>query len=271
MSIFGEWWPLSDEQSLQDAADNGGLVEGHYLDIKREIKPGDSGNKEAAKDIASFAVDGGLLIYGVDENRDPSSAGAPQLAPMPLANQAERLDGITRTRIDPPLSVRITPIHAAANDGTGYLLVLVPKSPVAPHMVDYKYYGRDAVTKRPLANTEVERHKSMRRASESEAILIAQNELSKAFKRRHSVGMPMIVIVAEPVGADDELLAGLTGAGEHAHTELWAMDKAARVPEHEAPQGVAGGSQVRRSRAVALCSGMTNGQFFFVLCRARVP
>ncbi|MCU1621302.1 MAG: hypothetical protein JWL79_147 [Frankiales bacterium] len=77
-----------------DAASHGLLEEGHHLDIKRELAGGAGQNKEAAKDMASFAVDGGLLIYGVDEVTTPPTA-----APIPLAGLAERLEQIALTAV----------------------------------------------------------------------------------------------------------------------------------------------------------------------------
>jgi hypothetical protein len=107
----------------------------------------------AADDIASFAIAGGVIIYGVAEQ----TAGPPLLHPIPLAGLSERLEGIARTRISEPLSIRTTPLPAAAGAGLGYLMVHVPMSPRAPHMVGGKYYGRDENPKRELTNEDVVR------------------------------------------------------------------------------------------------------------------
>ena len=46
-------WPPRTEEQLSLAAANEILIESHTLDLKRELKGGESGNKEIAKDIAA--------------------------------------------------------------------------------------------------------------------------------------------------------------------------------------------------------------------------
>jgi hypothetical protein len=61
------WVPRS-EADLQAGIDGGLVGESHYLDLK--AVPATKGdNKEAARDLASFAVDGGTLIYGIAEDK----------------------------------------------------------------------------------------------------------------------------------------------------------------------------------------------------------
>jgi hypothetical protein len=47
------------------------LLEEVHIDIKREIPSGRGANRELARDLASFAIDGGLYIIGVDEVSAP--------------------------------------------------------------------------------------------------------------------------------------------------------------------------------------------------------
>jgi hypothetical protein len=72
-AVTGPAWPPRTEEQLRSAARSGLLVEGHKLGLKRELKGGDSGNEEIAKDIAAFSLDGGAIIIGVDEDTDPPS------------------------------------------------------------------------------------------------------------------------------------------------------------------------------------------------------
>ena len=51
-------WTPQNETDLSAAAQRGLLEETHYLDVKREISAGRGANKELARDLASFAVDG---------------------------------------------------------------------------------------------------------------------------------------------------------------------------------------------------------------------
>lgn len=51
-------WLPQDETALADAARTGLLHESHHLDLKALIPSGPVKNKELARDLASFAIDG---------------------------------------------------------------------------------------------------------------------------------------------------------------------------------------------------------------------
>lgn len=140
------------EAEIAAAAAGGLLDETHTLEIKREIAAGSGANKELARDLASFAIDGGTYIVGVDETTTPRS-----LAPVVLAGLPERIEQVALTRIDSPLSVRTTIVRSDADPHLGYLVVAVSPSPMAPHMVDGRYWGRNDKTKYQLSDAEVTR------------------------------------------------------------------------------------------------------------------
>jgi hypothetical protein len=71
------WRPTTLEQ-VETAINNGLVEETHFLDLKRELNPGTSANKDIAKDIAAFAIDSGLVLIGVDEGPPVS------INPIPL-------------------------------------------------------------------------------------------------------------------------------------------------------------------------------------------
>jgi hypothetical protein len=52
------WYPQS-EADIQRAIDDGLLSETHYLDCKRQVGASQGERKETARDLASFAIDGG--------------------------------------------------------------------------------------------------------------------------------------------------------------------------------------------------------------------
>src|SRR4051812_4843658 len=95
------WTPRS-EVDLDAAIQQGLLEETHYLELKREISPGKGANKELARDLASFAIDGGTYIIGIDEDKRDHIL---RLSAQPLAGLAERVEQIARTIPDPPLAV----------------------------------------------------------------------------------------------------------------------------------------------------------------------
>ena len=148
------------EEDLEHLAQNGLLEESHGLDLKRELGSGNAANKDLAKDIAAFSLDGGTILIGVDEDTSP-----PGLWPVPLDGLAERIEQIARMRVDEAVQIRTTVINSTSNAGHGYVVVHVPQSVRAPHMVDGRYYGRGDKTNRMLPNAEVVRLLDRRRAT----------------------------------------------------------------------------------------------------------
>ena len=192
-----EWLPTSEDQ-LRDALDQGILTERHTLDFKRELPSGRGENKELARDLAQFAVDGGVLIIGVDDNA--------HLTPVDFRGLRERIDQVARDLIDEPLHVRIETIPGA-DPREGYLLVTVPPSPTAPHQVDGRYYGRGDTTKHVLPDAEVQRlHQlALRRQRDAEDLLDAEVRrdpfpVERGRQHAHLFG------IAQPVSARPDLL-----------------------------------------------------------------
>ena len=146
----GRWTPARWSDVVEAAA--GGLLdESHWIDLKRELPPDRARNTELAKDLASFAVDGGLLLIGIEDHN--SYAG--RVCGVELAGLADRVDQVARDRVRPSLVVRSQEIRDPDRPGWGCLLVHVPPSPQAPHMVDYVYYGRGDRANTRLADEQV--------------------------------------------------------------------------------------------------------------------
>jgi hypothetical protein len=145
----------ADEGALRSMLGQGLLDEGHALELKRELRPGTAANKELARDLAQFTIDGGVLIIGVDEG---DGTTPPSLTPVDLPELSERIEEVAANRVDPPLHVRIQTIRATGQPGKGYLLVIVPPTPSKVHMVDGRYWGRGEKTRYPLSDGEVQRY-----------------------------------------------------------------------------------------------------------------
>lgn len=94
------WVPL-DHEAILGAIQSALLSETHYFDLKSSIPSGASKNRELARDMASFAVDGGALLVGVMEGGD----GSLGLSPVQLDGLAERIEQVARMIPDPPLPV----------------------------------------------------------------------------------------------------------------------------------------------------------------------
>lgn len=154
---------------LRDAIANGVFpAERHWIDFKRELyqsppangapsKPKDKKDvhRELARDLASLAVRGGYLVLGVAEDKTRNLFTAHDM-PLP-AGLDVTIDQVARDQIDPPLLVAPSLLHNPQRAGHGLLVVEVPDSPQAPHMVDGAYYGRSETGKVKLSDAQVER------------------------------------------------------------------------------------------------------------------
>lgn len=225
---------------------SGTAPEGHFLDFKRELGSTPGSRKETAEDIASFALDGGVLIVGVDE---PES-GTYTLSPQPLSDLSERAEQIAANRPDPGLYVRTTIIPSRDEPSAGYLVIEVPPSPAGPHMVDGRYWGRSERTKRQLNDAEVARFHAARSLSDRKVIDALMEELARDPEPRPESRM---FFVAEPLVADEGLGRSFVRGGQ-ASARALAMGYEDRVPEsvrEHSPAPWELSSSVRRAKGVA--------------------
>jgi hypothetical protein len=146
------------EAELQAMLDHGELTERNALDVKRELASGAPANAELANDLASFAAEGGLYIIGVAERPVPG------LTPQPLAGVRERIGNVGLNSVRPALRIDVREFFAAGSTTHGYLVVIVPRSPDAPHEANHKFWGRSAAGKVPLRHEEIERLRAARQA-----------------------------------------------------------------------------------------------------------
>ncbi|MEV4465952.1 ATP-binding protein [Micromonospora echinofusca] len=198
-------WQPATAADVQRAIDSGAITERHWLDVKLNTKTStDGNNKEIAADLASFANDGGALIYGVSEDK---AAKTFTIAPFDLSGQAERIDEVARSRCDPPLYVACHPLPASSDDcSQGLLLVEIPPSPSAPHMVDGRYYGRGDTTKRRLTDGEVARLHAVRTMRHLTAEQLIEREITRDPIPADGRDTSHVYVVARPLAAPPDLL-----------------------------------------------------------------
>lgn len=198
--------PVATEADLISLISAGVLEENHFVDLKMEVKSGKGENKETARDLAQFALDSGTVIVGVQELDDQTLA----LTPQPLAGLAERIEQLAGAIPDPPLAIVTKAIPSASDPSVGYLLVHVPVSPAAPHMVDGKYLGRGDKTKRYLTHPEVVRHHQQHAGDERSGLTQLQAEFDRDLfdspEREQAHGF----WIAEPMVGRPEMLLSLT-------------------------------------------------------------
>jgi len=136
------------EDDLRRAVAAGRAHEGDHLDIKRELPAGSQATTAIATDLASFAINGGVIVVGLTPARPPA------LEPVVLRGQEERIQQIARDRVDPPLRVAVREIPSVDAADRGYLIVTVPATG-DPHAVDGAFRGRRGTVNIRLSAAEV--------------------------------------------------------------------------------------------------------------------
>lgn len=198
------WTPRTGADLRRVIAD-GDLQENNNVDVKREVGDSPSSRKETAKDIASFAINGGALLVGIAEDKENRRWA---LAPFELAGQVERVEQIAANRIDPPVAVRVTEIPTDADSNLGFLCIEIPFSPDAPHMVDGVYPARGERTTRRMTDAEVARVHVQRGSRESLVESLLLEEIRRdPFAGRSKFGH--IHAVGEPRNAPPQLARAL--------------------------------------------------------------
>ena len=196
----------SSESEIADALEAGTLSETHIFDAKRQL-PAPGKNVDLAIDVCAMTVDGGVLLYGVGENEH----GVPtQLAPIELKGVRERISQVVSTSIEEAPFVESDTINSEDDSSCGYVVVNVPKSPRAPHMVvvrgDCRYYGRDATGNRILTEGDVARLYSERRKWEANRDALLEEAISESMRFEPLENVGYLVMYAQPVAGPTDML-----------------------------------------------------------------
>ncbi|WP_067470367.1 AlbA family DNA-binding domain-containing protein [Nocardia amamiensis] len=250
MSTVDLLWNPRTEVALRQAAADGLLEESHELDIKRQLESGESANKKIACDIAAFALDGGIIVIGVDEDTSP-----PSLWPVELDGLAERIESIAATAVHESVRIQTTVIEATDAPGRGYLIVRVPQSPRAPHMVDGRYYGRGDKENRVLSHAEVLRLHERQLTGRKDILAEARRAITNLGRQHED---PILAVVAEPLGAPDNLLVPLTDSAGWQNT-VHELVRTAATPDNLSyrPNLLSSPGFGRRAHAVAITTGLS--------------
>ncbi len=191
------WKPVS-EADIVEGIKNGSIAESHFIEVKEQAR-----NEQIAQTIASFAIDGGMFILGIAEEKGENGAKRLVHKPLPVEGLPERIDGITRNNIEPPLPVTTT-IISSGTDGEGYVVITVEASPLAPHMTGNKYYGRGGASKHALCDAEVLRHHERRRRQDGLGMQILDDAESNDYLPKGERQYGHVYLIAEPLMAVNE-------------------------------------------------------------------
>lgn len=197
-------WEPKNTELFETAVKEGALGERHDFDAKRQLP---KSNKELAKDIAAMTTDGGQLVYGVgeDENGQPNL-----LEPIELGGASERIDQVAQNSISGNPRVYFQSLEREDNPGTGYLIVTIPASPIAPHQVtvdgDRRFYGRGDTGNRRLSEEEVARlYERRQRQSVDRETLIAECIGSSPLGQPEAGKEGFLQAFVQPAARDDDL------------------------------------------------------------------
>lgn len=253
-------WDPQTEGALADAAGLGLLDETHYLELKESIPPGRAANKELAKDLAQFGIDGGTILVGIREQE-----GAPVLAPIGLAGICERIEQVAMTRIDPPLFVTCREIPTSADNAAGYVFVQVPPSASAPHMVDGVYPARGDKSRRQLSDSEVARYHHARVPSETAVSRLLDQYVARDPVPRELRKQARIFMVVAPATPRPQMLLPLLDGGSTQARLFGLMGEASQVPGAREdvmlpPRMTYATSLSTRADGVAMTSGLGLGR-----------
>ncbi|MEV0436585.1 ATP-binding protein [Nocardia sp. NPDC050413] len=173
------------------------------LDWKQMLYPDTSeGRGELAKDVAALAnASGGILVLGVQED---GSSRASASTPVAVSNsETERMQKICQHLVRPFLpGVKVRPLHLAPT--SGYYVIVVPRSPDAPHAVVngnkghlLSYPLRDEATTRWLGEGEIAARYRDRYASRAENGAALDRAHAEGVARL-TTGRPWIAVSLHP-------------------------------------------------------------------------
>jgi hypothetical protein len=213
-------WIPKTVQEIESAIAAGTLVETAAFDGKAMLPAVSAKNIDLAIDVAAMATAGGVLLYGVKEDRNKRLT---EPRPFALAGAPERVAQIVETSIAEVPTIRTLPFPKAADPSIGFLVVVVPQSPRAPHQVtvggDLRFYGRGATGNRILTEQEVallyQRRLSWERDRDQ---LLAETIAAAPFAPDPDQGY--LHAFARPLAPDPELWErALTAAGNEARLQ----------------------------------------------------
>ena len=225
-------WIPNDSAEIEAAAARGDLTETAGFDAKADLPHSKKQNVTLAIDVAAMSTGGGVLLYGIGEdgNGEPTI-----LQPIALANARERIDSIVGTSLAEVPYIEVHPYPTEDDRSLGYIAVVVPASPRAPHQVivrdELRFYGRGATGNRKLLEGEIARLYERRRLWEvnrDERLIEAVNGVP--FKMQGGTGYTYAF--AQPVPPDQALWDRATAASEGGEGGLLhALAQSAKRPE----------------------------------------
>ncbi|MFC0221177.1 AlbA family DNA-binding domain-containing protein [Nocardioides zeicaulis] len=134
------------------AVGEGLLDERSYCELKKGLPPPGQ-NTEVSRDLASFTVEGGVMVYGIS---DAGAGRAGEVVGIADPESAKtRLVGIAMGKVSPAMVCDVRVVMDPDDSARGCVIVEIPPSPIAPHQADERYWGRSSEGKRVLPEPHV--------------------------------------------------------------------------------------------------------------------
>jgi Putative DNA-binding domain len=179
-SIYGMWLPTSAEALISAIDDNVLPHESATIEVKAAL-PEKKANRDIAVDVAAMATDGGVIVYGVREDKQTSSYTA---EPLVLSGAKDRISDVVSSHLREHVEFDVRLLPLASDLSRGFVLIDVPASVRAPHMVEvrgeHRYYGRVPGGNQMLTESQVARLYERRQRAEEEALSAIDALIAKA-------------------------------------------------------------------------------------------
>jgi hypothetical protein len=194
------------------AADLEAAVAGNTLppesasyEYKQQLPPTGQ-NVDIAIDVSAMTVDGGVIIYGVGENKATASFFS---APIQLQTAVGRISQTVESNVKERPEFYARPLPIEGRPGVGYVVVEVPSSVRAPHMVEvkdeYRFYGRAPGGNRKLTQQDIDQLYERRRRVEEEGKRSLDEAIAKALLQSIPGERGDLHLVARPILSDRSL------------------------------------------------------------------
>jgi hypothetical protein len=210
-AIFGV--PLDDLQyeHLEALVPNQ-VSEAFDLDFKGSLYGNaDRDRRDLATDVAALAnTAGGLLVLGIDEDRQARAVAAPGVAVSDA--EIRRILQIVGSLVVPLPVFEPLPILKPGEDDHGFLVIAVVRSPLAPHAVivnqGLRYPRRNGTTTRYLSEPEVASAYRERLAGAQRQAARVEEIEGEALDRLDPTGLPWVAVSLVPDVPGDLSITG---------------------------------------------------------------
>lgn len=174
------WVPRTAAELEAAIANNSLPPESATYEYKQQLPPTGK-NTDIAIDVSAMTVDGGVILYGVGEDKQAASFFG---APIQLHGAVERISQTIESNVKERPDFKATPLPIDRKPGEGYVVVEVPPSVRSPHMVEvkdeYRFYGRSPGGNRKLTQHDIGQLYERRRRVEEEGRRALDESIAKA-------------------------------------------------------------------------------------------